>query len=80
MNDWVACETCKTIFEYDPVRQSAQCPYCQKPEYIPPERETKEREAAPKAERDTAGRKNDREAGAGQTDRERTPTDRRRRA
>ena len=45
MNDWVACETCKTIYEYDPVRRIAQCPYCQKPEYIPPERESKKDKA-----------------------------------
>jgi hypothetical protein len=32
MSDWVACEQCKTIYEYDPVRGIAQCPYCRKVE------------------------------------------------
>ena len=62
MNDWVACETCKTIFEYDPVRRIAQCPYCQKPEQTPAQREAKTRPA-------------EREKGAGKTDRERTTTE-----
>jgi hypothetical protein len=30
MNDWIACEQCSTIYEYDPVRRIAQCPYCKK--------------------------------------------------
>ena len=30
MNDWISCATCNTIYEYDAVRQTAECPYCKK--------------------------------------------------
>ena len=76
MNDWVACETCKTIFEYDPVRRIAQCPYCQKPEQIPADREAK----TGKAGGETGARKNNSQTGAAGTDREHVPTDKRRSA
>ena len=80
MNDWVECETCKTIYEYDPVRKIAQCPYCQRPE------QTSAKTAARKPERgsdpvprEAGERENDSGTGADQTDRERMPPDRRRR-
>jgi len=73
VNDWVACETCKTIFEYDPVLRIAQCPYCQKPEQT-----AAEREKTRKAERENQPL--ERETGSGETDRDRVPTGRRRRA
>jgi hypothetical protein len=45
MNDWVMCATCRTIYEYDPERRIAECPYCRSRETE--ERGEPKRDAAP---------------------------------